>query len=123
LSFMDDGIIYTKRQSGETEEQHQQRHHELVHQIFDILKKNDLYIKPEKCTFEQEEMEYLGIIVDKGKTRMNPKKLMAVASYATPWNTTDVRAFLGFTGYYQYFIQGYMQIAQPLLDLTKKTTP
>jgi hypothetical protein len=65
-------------------------------------------------------MEYLGIIVGKGKTCMDPKKLMAVANYLTPANVTDVHAFLGLTGYYQYFIQGYSQITQPLLDLTKK---
>jgi hypothetical protein len=69
------------------------------------------------------EMEYLGVIVGKGKTRMDPKKLMAVANYAVPQNTMDVGAFLGFMGYYQYFMPGYLQIAQPLLDLTKKTTP
>jgi len=33
-----------------------------------------------------------------------------------------VRCFLGFIGYYHYFIKGYSQIARPLLDLTKKTT-
>jgi hypothetical protein len=93
------------------EEQHQQRHQELVHQIFNILEKNDLYVKPEKYTFKQEEMEYLGIIMGKGKTRMDPKKLMVVANYVTPQNTMDVQAFLGFTGYYQYFIQGYLQVA------------
>ncbi len=35
---------------------------------------------------------------------------------------TEVRHFLGFTGYYRYFIKGYSQLAQPLLDLTKKST-
>jgi hypothetical protein len=119
---MDDGIIYTKWWPGEMEEQHKQWHWELVHRIFDILEKNDLYIKPEKCIFEQEEMEYLGIIVGKGKMWMDPKKLLVVASYATLQNTTDVCAFLGFTGYYWYFIQGYSQVTWPLLDLTKKTT-
>jgi hypothetical protein len=108
--FMDDGIIYTKWQPGETEEQHQQQHQELVHQIFHILEKNDLYIKPEKCAFEQEEMEYLGVIMGKGKTWMDPKKLMVVASYMTPENTTGVWAFLGSIGYYWYFIQGYLQV-------------
>jgi hypothetical protein len=87
------------------------------------LEANDLYVKPEKCAFEQEEMEYLGIIMGKGKLRMDPKKLMAVANYAKPKNTTDVWAFLGFTGYYCYFVPGYSQIVWPLLDLTKKTTP
>src|SRR5260221_3070617 len=51
---------------------------------------------------------------------MDPKKLQGVADYPIPRNPTDVCAFLGFTGYYQYFVQGYSQIARPLLDLTKK---
>jgi hypothetical protein len=93
------------------EDQHWQRHQELVHHIFNILEENDLYVKLEKCTFEQEEIKYLGIIVGKGKTCMDPKKPIAVANYLTPQNVTDVQAFLGLTGYYQYFIQGYSQIA------------
>jgi hypothetical protein len=56
----------------------------LVHQIFDILEKHDLYVKLEKCAFEQEEMEYLGVIIGKGKMCVDPKKLMAVANYTTP---------------------------------------
>ncbi len=36
---------------------------------------------------------------------------------------TEVQQFLGFTGYYRYFIQGYSQIARPLLDLMKQATP
>jgi hypothetical protein len=121
--FMDDGIIYTKWQPGETEEQHWQWHQELVHHIFDILEANDLYVKPEKCVFKQEEMEYLGIIMGKGKTRMDPKKLIAVANYPILQNMMDIWVFSGFTGYYWYFIPGYSQVVWPLLDLTKRTTP
>jgi hypothetical protein len=33
----------------------------------------------------------------------------------------EVQQFLGFIGYYQYFVPNYSKIAHPLLDLTKKT--
>jgi hypothetical protein len=87
------------------------------------LEANDLYIKPEKCTFKQEEMEYLGVIVGKGKTCMDLKKLLAVANYLVPTNVTDVQAFWGLTSYYWYFVEGYLALARPLLDLTKKAVP
>jgi hypothetical protein len=64
--FMDNGVIHTKRHQNETEEQHLLRHRQYIHEIFDILAENDLYIKPEKCTFEQQKIEYLGVIVGKG---------------------------------------------------------
>jgi hypothetical protein len=118
--FMDNGIIYTKWWPGETEEQHRQWHRELVHWIFNILVANNLYVKLEKCMFEQEEIEYLGVIMGKGKTCMDPKKLLAVASYLMPTTVTDIHAFLGLIGYYWYFIKGCSQIVWPLLDLTKK---
>jgi hypothetical protein len=87
------------------------------------LAANDLYVKPEKCAFKQEEIEYLGVIISKGKTCMDPKKLMVVANYPVPQNTMDIHMFLGFTGYYQYFVLGYSHITRPFLNLTKKTTP
>jgi hypothetical protein len=51
---------------------------------------------------------------------MDPKKLLAVANYPMPTTVTDVCTFLGLTGYYRYFIEGYSKLAWPLLDLTKK---
>jgi hypothetical protein len=57
----------------------------------DILAANNLYIKLEKCAFKQEEMEYLGVIIGKGKTHMDPKKLMAVVRYLMPTCVMDVQ--------------------------------
>ena len=54
---------------------------------------------------------------------MDPKKLKGVAGWTTPCSVTKVRQFLGFTGYYCYFVPKYSKVACPLLDLTKKTTP
>ena len=118
---MDDGVIHTKRKPDKTEEQHIERHRRYVHEIFDTLAKNNLYVKPEKCAFEQEEIKYLGVIVGKGQLCIDPKKLQAVLNYPTPRNATDVRAFLGFTGYYCYFVKNYSAIVRPLLALTRKS--
>jgi hypothetical protein len=65
--FMDNGIIHTKRCQNKTEEQHLARHYCYVHKIFDILSENNLYVKPKKYAFKQQEIKYLGVIVGKGQ--------------------------------------------------------
>jgi hypothetical protein len=92
----------------------------LTHHVLEVLERNDLYLKPEKCAFEQEEIDYLGVIVGRNKLKMDPKKIKSVAEWPTPRNPTHVRQFLGFTGYYRYFVPNYSKIARPLLDMTKK---
>jgi hypothetical protein len=42
---------------------------------------------------------------------MEEGKVEKVKDWKPPRNTTEVRHFLGFTGYYRYFIKGYSQIA------------
>jgi hypothetical protein len=119
--YMDDIAIHTKPKPDETEEQHRKRHQTYTYHILDKLEENDLYLKPEKCEFEKEEIEYLGVIVGQNRLRMDPKKLQGVADWPSPRNPTEIRQFLGFTGYYRYFVPNYSKIARPLLDLTKKT--
>ena len=98
--YMDDLAIHTRRCPGETEEEHRHRHEEYVHIVLDILEENDLYLKPEKCAFEQNEIDYLGVIVGQGTLKMDPKKIQNVADWSPPTTVTKVRQFLGFTGYY-----------------------
>ena len=120
---MDDMAIHTAKLPHETEEQHTQQHHTYIHRVLTKLEENDLYLKPEKCEFEKEEIEYLGVIVGRNHLKMSPKKLQGIADWPVPKTPTDVRQFLGFTSYYCYFVPNYSSIARPLLDLTKKTTP
>jgi hypothetical protein len=51
---------------------------------------------------------------------MDPGKLKGIADWPVPQNPTEVWQFLGFTGYYWYFVPNYSKIAWPLLDLMKK---
>jgi RNase H-like domain found in reverse transcriptase len=54
---------------------------------------------------------------------MDNVKVEKVCKWLPPSNVTEVRKFLGFTGYYCYFIKDYSKIARPLLSLTHNTTP
>ena len=54
---------------------------------------------------------------------MEDGKVERVKNWETPTTVRGIRKFLGFTGYYQHFIQDYSKIACPLLALTHKDTP
>jgi len=99
--YMDDIAIHTKQENHETEQQHIQQHCQYIHHMLNKLKQNGLYLKPEKCDFEQKEIDYLGIIVSNGKLQMDPKKLKGVADWPKPKMPTNIQKFLRFTGYYQ----------------------
>jgi hypothetical protein len=53
---------------------------------------------------------------------MDDTKVEKVRNWRPPTNVTEVRKFLGFTGYYQYFIKDYSKITRPLLQLTHLTS-
>jgi len=120
--YMDDIAIHIQLNLNESEDQHVLWHKQLVHHGLQKLEDNDLYLKPEKCDFLKREIDYLGVIIGNSKLKMDPKKLQGVADWLTPTNPTEIHKFLGFMGYYQYFIPNYSRITRPLLDLTKKTT-
>ena len=62
-------------------------------------------------------MSYLGHVVSDEGIHTDPAKIEAVKSWSVPKSIKDVRRFLGFTGYYRKFIQGFAAIARPLNDL------
>ncbi|CAG8670987.1 7232_t:CDS:2, partial [Paraglomus occultum] len=51
---------------------------------------------------------------------VDERKVEAVHAYGELRNTTHIRQFMGLAGYYSRFIQGYQQLARPLVELTKK---
>jgi len=59
--YMDDMAIHTKKTENETELQHILRHRSYVCQILTKLMKHNLFLKPEKCAFEQPSIEFLGV--------------------------------------------------------------
>jgi len=82
-------------------------HKQCVHKILDKLEKHDLYLKLEKCTFMQKHIEFLGVVLENNTIQMDPTKIKGVTEWPRLRNPTDVHSFLGFTGFYRYFIPNY----------------
>ena len=67
--YLDDILIFTK----DLEE-----HRQVVQDVLGRLWQNNLYLCPEKCEFEQLQIEYLELIIWEGEVRMDPAKVAAV---------------------------------------------
>ena len=65
-------------------------------------------------------MDYLGIIIEKGMTRMDPVKVEGIRNWPRLTKVKDMCSFLGFCNFYRPFIKGFAHIARPLNELTKK---
>jgi hypothetical protein len=82
-----------------------------------------LYLKPEKCVWEAPRVDYLGLILEKGVTRMDPAKISGISNWPTPTSVKQVRSFLGFCNFYRPFIYQFSHAARPLNELTRKDVP
>jgi len=109
--YLDDILIFT-----ETLKEHQR----VTWRVMELLQKNNLFLKPEKCKFKKTEVEYLGVIISQNSVKMDPVKVAGVMEWPTPSNRKEVQSFLGFTNFYCRFIQGFSHLAHPLFDLTWK---
>ena len=78
------------------------------------------YLKPKKCEFKKTKIEWLGMIIEKGKISMDAGKLKGIRDWPVPTTVKQVRGFLGFGNFYQIFIRHVSEIAKPLNELLKK---
>lgn len=112
IIYMDDILVFT----GDDEREHDR----LVLRVLERLKQHDLFVKPEKCSWKQRQIEYLGLIISHNEVRMDPVKVKGLAEWSTPTTVKQVQSFLGFGNFYRRFIKDFSTIARPLYDLTKK---
>ncbi|GFX16054.1 retrovirus-related Pol polyprotein from transposon 297 [Trichonephila clavipes] len=83
------------------------------------IKRAKLSIKPSKCKFAQQNVKFLGHILSQGFRTPSEVKVPDVLEFPTPRAKTQIRAFLGLSGYYQKHINLFSVIAAPLTDALK----
>ena len=82
--------------------------------VFDQLREYNLKLKSSKCNLFKEEINYLAHWVPKQGVWPSDANLRAITECALPQTYTEICAFPGIRGHYQWFIKGFAWIAQPL---------
>ena len=111
IPYLDDIIIF----SASPDE-----HLSHLRAVFNKIREHGLKMKLKKCNFFQTETKYLGFTINGEGIQPDPEKVEAIREMAAPSNVREVRGFIGTCSYYRRFIPNFSEIAQPLIELTKK---
>ncbi|XP_058733853.1 uncharacterized protein LOC131605523 [Vicia villosa] len=113
LVFFDDILIYSNSYSDH-----------LLHLtlILDLLASNKFVAKLSKCVFAVPKVDYLGHVISLSGVTPDPDKIQAIVDWPQPRSLTQLRGFLGLTGFYRRFVRHYATLAAPLTDLLRSTT-
>ena len=88
--YLDDIIIF----SDSIED-----HVKHVRVVFDILRKEKLYLGPSKMQFFADELRILGHVIDDRGISMDPHKVDKVTNWKSPTNKDLLRSFIGAVGF------------------------
>ncbi|XP_040216958.1 uncharacterized mitochondrial protein AtMg00860-like [Rana temporaria] len=81
-----------------------------------------MYAKSEKCEFERESIQFLGLIISVEGVKMDPQKVTAIVDWPAPTDKKAIQRFVGFANFYRKFIKGFSSIITPITNLTRQGT-
>ena len=113
LVYLDDVLIYGKNFS---------EHLERLEGVLKRIKDAGLKLSPQKCSFLQTSLKFLGHIVSETGISPDEEKIAKVKNWPKPENIEELRSFLGFANYYRRFIKGYAEFTAPLEKMMKQSS-
>jgi hypothetical protein len=111
LIYLDDVIIFSKTFA---------EHLKHLTLVFQRLIRANIRLKPEKCKLFQQEVQYLGHILNRNGIATNPELIAVVRDYPRPMSVKELQRFLGLANYYRRFIYDFSGMASPLHKLLQK---
>ena len=112
--YLDDIIIFSDSITD---------HINHVRTVFDILRKEKLYLGPNKMQFFAEELKILGHVIDDKGIRMDPHKVDKVLNWKTPTNKELLRSFIGAVGFLAPDCKGIRIPMGHLSGMTSESRP
>ena len=108
LVYLDDIIVYSKMEED---------HLCQLQAMFKCFHEHGLKLRPSKCSFLHKQIMFLGHEISANGMKPGTLNLKGITEMAPPANYTEVRCFLGMTGFFRRFIKNYAHIAKPLNDI------
>jgi Reverse transcriptase (RNA-dependent DNA polymerase) len=109
IIYVDDILIFTPTLES---------HIPLVKQVLATLLANQLSLKPSKCDFHKDTVEYLGRLVSKGAVTIKPSHTLTIKEWPIPTTKTALQRIIGLANYFRKFIPNYSTVIAPLSALT-----
>ena len=110
IPYLDDCLVFSRTFED---------HLEDVRAVLRCLSRKGVKLKPRKCVIFRKEVRFLGQLVNKEGSRMDPADFEAVRKLKDekPKTVGDVRKMVGLLGYFRKYIAKFSQRAKPLYDL------
>ncbi|XP_062704594.1 uncharacterized protein K02A2.6-like [Aedes albopictus] len=108
--YLDDVLI-----GGRTQKEHDRN----LKQVLQRLEEFGFTVRIEKCSFNMEEVEYLGQIMDGDGIRPDPDKTSAIATMPPPKDVSSLRSYLGAVNYYAKYVPEMRKLRFPMDQLLK----
>ena len=93
-------------------------HREHLQSVLELLRKNGLVIRRDKCAFGASTVEFLGHNISGDGIRPLPSKVDAINRFPRPTTVKQLQEFLGMINYYHRFIPNAAGILTPLYHLS-----
>ena len=113
LVYLDDIVINLSTQ---------EEHIECLQAVLKCFRLHRLKLKPLKCKFFKEKIEYLGHSVSLKGMWPSRDNLKAIAKYPEPMMYTTIKGFIRLVGHYRCFIIDFAKVADPLHEYARGNT-
>lgn len=111
--FLDDIVVH-----GSSKEEHDSRLESTLQRLSEYL----LTLNSQKCCFDQQEIEFMGYVINSKGLYPIDSKVKAILDIPNPKDAKELASLLGITGYYSRFICDYASVSEPLRHLLRKNT-
>ena len=99
----------------------EQEHLMHVRSVLQRLREHKLYVKPSKCEWLQQSVEFLGHMVSSEGMSIHPQKAAALQVWPAPSCVQELRSALGTFGFWRSYVNDYAGITAPLHALLTKS--